>query len=472
MSATASITRRVTLTVLLLEIFAAVALIAMVTNHERVVRFEALDANVRAMSNALLGSVQEADGESGSVKLDPHGINVPSHAIYRVTVDQGQVLGSVGDAPALDAASRTIAHVRIAGRPYRFYVLKGERVIDPDSPRAIDHHVTVVYGVPEGRTWHAIVEATRFFAIATVILLGITSALMFWLIRRFLSPIRQLAVEAGQIDAERWVFDPPASSRQFEELAPLASAIEKTVARLHRSFEQQQRFTSDAAHELKTDLAIIKSSVQLLTMKRRSVEDYEGGLQLTMGDIARLERTVQKMLTLARLEQAPEVPGATCNIVQALDEAVAQSQPVASMREISVICNNLPGAVEVSLSPDEATLLCANVLMNALHYSPASAAVEITMQVQADTVVLLFRDHGEGISERDRPFLFDPFYRGDTSRSRASGGTGLGLSICKAICDRAKGSIRIANHPGGGAEVGITLPLHVLMPSAGSRSPA
>jgi signal transduction histidine kinase len=72
---------------------------------------------------------------------------------------------------------------------------------------------------------------------------------------------------------------------------------------------------------------------------------------------------------------------------------------------------------------------------------------------------LTIRDHGEGIAEEDRLHLFEPFYRGDPSRSRKSGGTGLGLSICKAICDRAGGSIEIGNHRAGGAIVTVTLPV-------------
>ena len=139
-------------------------------------------------------------------------------------------------------------------------------MIDPGSPHAVSHQITVLYGVPEVRTWHAIFEAIRFFAFATFVLMGITAFLMSLLVRRYLLPIRELAHEAENVDAEQWTFHAPASSKRFVELRPLASAIEKTVARLQRSIEQQRRFTSDAAHELKTDLAIIKSSMQLLTI--------------------------------------------------------------------------------------------------------------------------------------------------------------------------------------------------------------
>lgn len=459
MKSSASITRRLTLSVLLLELLAALVLIAIVTNHERRVQFETFDANLRATANALLGAVQEADTKDGSVRLDIHGMNLPRRAVFRVTEGNGRVLGESGDVPLVSLESGTVSPARVLGRPFRFYVLTGTRVIDPNSPRAVLHNVTVVYGLPEGKTWHAIFEATRFFAIATLILLGITAAFMWWLVHRLLRPIHELAHEAEIVDAEHWRFSAPENSKKFRELQPLASAIEKTIARLHRSFEQQQQFTSDAAHELKTDLAIVKSSVQLLTMKRRSIEEYEHGLALSLGDIGRLESTVQKMLTLARLEQSPTIEQCVCDFAGAVEDAVAQSQPYAEIKDIAVMASGLQIGKEVPLDPEDALLLCSNILVNAIQHSHPQGRVEVVLSHDSRNVQLHIRDYGEGIADEDLPFLFDPFYRGDISRSRKSGGTGLGLSICKAICDRVGGTIAIENRTEGGAEVIVLLPL-------------
>ena len=459
MTADASITRRLTISVLLLELFCALVLIAAVTLHERGVRFEAFDADLRATANALLGAVQEADGKDGDIRLQIGAMTFPAQAAYRVTADSDNVLGAQGSVPDVPPVSDAVIKRWMDKRPYRFYVLKGERVIDPGGPDFVNHQVTVIYGVPEGRTWHAIFEATRFVAMATLVLLGITALLMSWLIRRFLLPIRELAQEAGMIDAKRWKFQAPASSRRFIELRPLASAIETTVLRLQRSFDQQRRFTSDAAHELKTDLAIIKSSVQLLTMRRRSVEEYETGLKLSVGDIVRLESTVEKMLTLARLEQAPRVTKDHTELAAAVQGAVLLSRPYAELRQIGVTFQGALAESQVALSGDDALLLCANVLMNALQHAREQGSVCVAMTNAQGYVVLRIRDDGPGVSEQDRPFLFDAFYRGDASRSRLSGGTGLGLSISKAICERTGGSIAIANSAEGGAEVRIELPV-------------
>lgn len=456
----ASITRRLTLSVLLLELLAAIVLIAIVANHERRVQFETFDANLRATANALLGSVQEADSKDGSVRLDVRGMNLSSRAAFRVTADNGQILGESGNVPPVSLESEAISHARVHGLPFRFYAIKGTRIIDPNSPRAVIHQVTVVYGLPEGKTWHAIFEATRFFVIATLVLLGLTAALMSWLVRRFLRPIHELAQEAERVDAEHWSFDAPANSKRFYELRPLASAIEMTIARLHRSFEQQQRLTSDAAHELKTDLAIVKSSAQLLTMKRRSVDEYEQGLALTLDDIGRLESTVQKMLTLARLEQSPKGELHVCDFAAVMDDAIAQSQPYAEIKGIALMSLGLERGKDIALNAEDAFLLCSNILVNAIQHSPATGQVEVSLHSETGHVELLVQDQGPGIAKEDLPFVFDPFYRGDASRSRKSGGTGLGLSICKAICDRVGGTISITNRAEGGAEVVVSLPVN------------
>ncbi|WP_084080125.1 sensor histidine kinase [Edaphobacter aggregans] len=452
-----SITRRLIASVLLLELSAALALIAAITVNEYRIQYKVFDANMRSHSSAIFGAVQDADDKGDNVVLDSQGFTLPDASIYKATDDRGRVLGFAGQLPQIPIQEGTFVDARIEGRSYRFFVFGGDRIIDPEENGGIHHHITVVYGQPVGHVWHEILEAIRFFAIATAILLSVTTLLLIWLIRRSLSPIHALAAEAEKITAKVWQFVPPAGATTFVELRPLALAIEKTIARLQRSFEQQKRFTSDAAHELKTDLAIVKSSLQLLSMKRRTPDEYARGLELALDDFTRLENTVQKMLTLARLEQA-QSKGQSCRFDEALLDAVHQSAPFAALRHINVGVSPLTPAT-VELDRRDASLLCSNIVLNALQHSPERGTVEVKMTVDHEQIHLSVRDLGEGIRSEDQQFLFEPFYRGDPSRSRKSGGTGLGLSICKAICDHVAGSISIANHPDGGAIVSVLLPV-------------
>lgn len=462
MSRSISITRRLTLTVLVLEVVSAIALIGSITVHERHIQLKAFDATLEATGQSLMGAVQDAEDEGDNVMLDMRGVRVADDAAFRVEDERGRILGAKGNVPNFEQASSSTSAYRnrdVDGRRYRFLVLHGLRIIDPGKPDGgVSHKITVVYGTPVGRVWHEVLESVRFFAIATAMLLGITAVVMVWLLRKGLSPLHELAREAERISSSAWRFDAPASAKATLELWPLATALEGSLARLQRSFEQQKRFTSDAAHELKTDMAIIKSSLQLLSMRKRSGEEYSSGLILALDDFTRLEATVEKMLTLARLEQPTDLVHQFCSFRDAIEDAAQQSSPFAELKTVRIdVCSAVD--VRVPIDKRDALLLCSNILLNALQHSPDGATVHVELVPEAGTARLTVQDQGEGISDEDRPFVFEPFYRGDPSRSRKSGGTGLGLSICKAICERVGGSIEISNTSKGGAVVTVRLPI-------------
>ena len=467
MKGSASITRRLVVTVLILELLSAVALIGAITVHEWTVQLQLFDGSLVANAESLMGAVQDTEDENDNVMLDMRGVRVAKDAVFRVEDERGKVLGSVGEPPHLETSASAAPLFRntiVRGRDYRFLVLNGTRIVDPGTANGgVRHSITIVYGTPSRHVWHEVLEAVRFFAIATAFLLGITAVVMAWLVRKGLSPVHELARQAERIGPGEWQFHAPMSAKDTAELRPLAAALEAALARLQRSFEQQKRFTSDAAHELKTDVAIIKSSLQLLSMRKRTLEEYGQGLALSLEDITRLESTVEKMLTLARLEQPAESYYATaasqsCSLRDVIEDAVHQSKPLAELKCIEVVVE-INADVRLPIDSRDALLLCSNILLNALQHSPDGATVRIAENADESIARLTVRDQGEGISDEDRDHVFEPFYRGDQSRSRKSGGTGLGLSICKAICERAGGSIEIASNAVGGALVTVTLPV-------------
>lgn len=465
-SASISITRRLVITVLILELLSAVTLIGAITVHEWSVQLQIFDGSLVANAESLMGAVQDTEDEGDNVMLDMRGVRVAKDAVFRVEDERGKVLGFAGEPPQLEttaSAGPVFRNTKLRGRDYRFLVTHGTRIVDPGKVNGgVRHSITIVYGTPLRHVWHEVREAVRFFAIATVFLLGITAVVMAWLVRKGLSPVHELAREAERIQPGDWQFHAPLSAQETEELRPLASALEAALARLQRSFEQQKRFTSDAAHELKTDVAIVKSSLQLLSMRKRTLEEYGLGLAQSLEDITRLESTVEKMLTLARLEQPAESYKASAasqssSLRDVIYDAVHQSKPIAQLKSIDVAVE-INADVRLPIDSRDALLLCSNILLNALQHSPDGATVHITVTAADGIARLTVRDQGEGISDEDCDHVFEPFYRGDPSRSRKSGGTGLGLSICKAICERAGGSIKIANLAPAGALVTVMLP--------------
>lgn len=453
-----SITKRLILAVLVVEFVAAIVLISAVTIEEHKVQNKAFDANLQGTANVLFGAVQDAEDAGDNVLLDLRGVNIPRDAMYRVQDEKGRILGSLGSIPQVPILPGQYRSLRVNRRSYRFFALSADRIIDPTENGGIHHQISIIYGLPDGRVWHEVFEAVRFFAIASLVLLSLTAVLLIWLIRKLTGPIHQLANAAEAISVVEWSFVPPANAREIEELQPLITALELALARLHRSFEQQKRFTSDAAHELKTDLAIVKSSFQLLSMKERTNEEYQKGVSVGLTDLARLEETVQRMLTLARLEQ-PAIGGEhICRLDQILEESIHMALPAAEIKGVTLSLIHSANA-SVHCDARDALLLCSNILMNAINYTAESSTVEIGLHTDSVSCMMKIADQGRGIEDSELQHLFEPFYRGDPSRSRKSGGTGLGLSICKAVCERAGGSISIANRVEGGAIVTVNLPL-------------
>ena len=466
-----SITRRLIASVLLVELVFAVAIIALAAAYERQAHLHSFDIMLQGRADSLLGAVQDAEDPADNVMLDRTGLQLPSEDVYEVRDSGGRLLGRSpnwqGPHPRdMASIANHIYRTMVNGRHYRVLALRGLRVVDPnDKGGGVPRHILIVYGAPTAQVWHQVRNAIVFFSLSNLVLLIVTGVLMAWLLHRGLAPMRQLAAEAEKISIHRWSFQPPESAAQTRELAPLASALSAAMQRLEVSFSQQRRFVSDAAHELKTAVAAVKSSLQLLTMRQRTTEEYQSGVEMSLANCERMEDIVARMLTLARAEHSTStenIPG----ISDLATSAAVTTQHFQSMAEVrSVRLKLLAGEPTfVSLSSEEGVLLCSNLLLNALQHSPPQTEVKVLLQPNVDWVELRIEDQGDGIEPALLPHVFERFSRGDPSRSRNTGGTGLGLAICKAIVEKAGGTIALESELRRGTTAVVRLPRSV--PSA------
>jgi signal transduction histidine kinase len=317
--------------------------------------------------------------------------------------------------------------------------------------------VSIFYGSPIDRVWRDIWRAVAFYAVTSLSLLTVSGFLIFWLLNRGLAPLRELAAEAAGVSVDSWNFVPPQRARVVRELAPLTLALETVLTGLERSFMQQRRFVGDAAHELKTAVAVLKSSLQLLTLKQRTALEYERGIERCQMDCDRIEDAVAKMLILARLETKTELSSSSfaTDLGQTLHQVAEQFESMAELKRLRILVS-AEDTVLVNVEPEQLQLLCSNLLLNALQHSPAGSAIRAVVQPGGELAV---EDDGDGIAPEDLPHVFDRFYRGDPSRSRNTGGTGLGLSICKAIVSRSQGTIEIKSELGIGTRVMVHFPV-------------
>jgi len=476
-----SIAFRLIVAVLAVELFSAVLVVVLSFGYERHFHFHAFDVMLQGRADSVLGAVQDADDPGDNVMLDQADLHVPPEDVYEVWDAGGHLLGrssNLKDAGNWQGAGPgapthpfgDFFRSTINGHHYRVLRIQGTRTVDPgEKGGGKARQVVVVYGSPTSHVWHTIRGAVEFFAAGGIVLLLVTGPLIAWLLHRGLLPLRQLAALASQVSVDSWQFTPPASARTTSELAPLTHAIESVLQRLERSFLQQRAIVSDAAHELKTAVAVIKSSLQLLSMKPRSAKEYQAGLERCLADSQRLEALVADMLALARAESstpAPGQPGKT-DIADCVHQTVAQLETIATLRNVQVLFPEPdlnPNPTHVPIVPEDCTLMLSNLLLNALQHSPPASAVELLLNRDAQTAVLVIQDHGDGIPLEALPHVFDRFYRGDPSRTRNTGGTGLGLAIAQAIAQKAGGTISIASQPdpalpNQGATVTVHLPI-------------
>ncbi len=461
-----SLKRRLVTAVLLVQLISAVSIAALAVGFERHTRFRAFDVMLRGRADSLLGAVQDAEDAQDNVMLDGTEASFPRADVYEVIDDRRRLLGRSANWQGLDAAElgkqeRGVYKMRLHGRRYRVLRISGLRMVDPgDKGGGMARHVTVVYGAPTEGVWREVWESVAFYALTSLALLAISGLLMVWLLDHGLAPLRELASEAAGVSVVSWDFRPSERVLMTRELAPLAGALAMVLSGLERSFVQQRQFVSDAAHELKTAVAVVKSSLQLLAMKRRTVEEHEAGLERSYQDCERMEELVARMLTLARVENEPQADAGehTADLTEAVELVMKQFETMANVKGLRLALSS-PGAVAVAVDPEELRLLCSNLILNALQHSPAGAEVRAVVRRQGHMAELCIEDQGAGIAAEALPYVFDRFYRGDRSRSRETGGTGLGLAICKAIVERARGDIRISSVVDGGTAVTVHLPL-------------
>jgi len=463
-----SIAFRLIAAVMLVELVSAALVIAVAWGYERHNHFRSFEIMLHGRADSVLGAVQDAEDVGDNVMLDLADLHVPPDDVYEVWDGRGHLLGRSqnwqGSAVMHAPDHSGFFHARLRDHDYRLLFMRGTRIVDPGEPGGGHlRFVTIIYGAPTDRVWQAIYGAVEFYAAGMLLLILITGPLIAWVLHRGLEPLRQLASMAGRVSADSWGFSPPASARETTELAPLTHALENALQRLERSFTQQRAFVSDAAHELKTAVAVVKSSLQLVGMRPRTPEEYQAGNDRALADTERIEDLVAKMLALARVESgaAHAASPATSDLNSCASTTVSQLETFAIVRQVTIAVHVAPAeACIVPLSPDDCALIVSNLLLNALQHSPPRTKVELRLRTLDGSAELTIQDCGEGIDPAVLPHVFERFYRGDPSRARATGGAGLGLAICKAAVEKAGGAITLASEPGRGTIATVRLPVN------------
>lgn len=438
----------------------------LVVEHERHQSYVVFDARLGEEAAVLRSLAEAPEEEKDAIVFHRAFMALPKDDRFLLTDANGKRIdgseGWTGIEP-LPEEPRSVVNVQIGGTPYRALVLQKLPMIDPESgPNPAAQTLTLMYAAPTAPV-EAHIRRVEWQAIAACLaLLTLSTLVSAWAQTRGLRPLRDLASDAENIDVGRWSLSELEASKRFSELRPLANALAGLVERLHAAFDRERQFFGDAAHEMKSSVAIVRSTLQFALQKDRSAADYRTELQSALADTERLQDLVASMLDLARIESlvtanaAGEPP--RTEVHADVHRVVERLGPMAQQKQIRIEVDADQEEVWVRMSDEDLLTVMSNLVENAILYSDPGKRVGIAIRKHGGECRVSVTDEGCGIGPSVLPHLFERFYRGDASRSRATGGVGLGLSIVRALLLRANGSISVHSEPDKGSVFTVVLP--------------
>lgn len=329
--------------------------------------------------------------------------------------------------------------------------------------RRVDMPLHVVRGGVSLKELHNELQSlTNILAIVAVAAIVITPLGGYLLAHRATQPIREIIetthlLRPDDLDERRLPI-----RGTHDELDQLSTTVNGFLDRIAAFISQSRRFTADAAHELRSPLAAIQSSLEVTLNSDRSIEEYKDAITGVLEECDQLRTLVNQLLTLTEVDReriGPDAP--VVDLERTCRKSIDMFQAVAELQGVSLVARLEPAP----LRGDAGRLrqVVNNLLDNALKFTPAGGRVTIELRTDVDSrqIVLAVADTGAGIDDLDLPYIFDRFYRGDKSRQRqqASTGTGLGLSIVRSTVMAHGGQIRVTSTRGQGTTFTVNLPL-------------
>jgi two-component system OmpR family sensor kinase len=303
--------------------------------------------------------------------------------------------------------------------------------------------------------------------VAGGVILGLL-LLAFWLVRLGLRPLTEIEGTAAKIAAgdysQRVKRDAPRTEvgRLGRSLNAMLGQIERAFAERRASEERLRQFVADASHELRTPVSAVRAYAELFERgAKMRPDDLERAMQGIEREAKRLSLLVDDLLLLARLDQGRPLERKPVDLVGLAHEAVDAARAVDPARPLTLETNGLLVVTGDSLRLRQ---VIDNLLANVRAHTPPAAPATVALGADGDTAVLEVRDQGPGLPADSQERAFERFYRGDASRSRASGGAGLGLAIVKAIIDAHGGTTAASGEPGAGTTIRVTLPASAAAP--------
>lgn len=288
----------------------------------------------------------------------------------------------------------------------------------------------------------------------TIAVTIVSAAIAYFVSGQALKPLRKLSQQAEKIDQDS-ISDIRLNEDTVKEFRQLSVSVNLMLDRLSESFATQRQFSGNAAHELRTPLAIMQTKLELFAAEHKNMEGDTAELVRSQAEqLDRLSKLVHTLLEMSNLSSAPRSD--RIELAPLVEEIITDLTPLASQNDITMEqdCDN------VVITGSDALIyrLVFNLIENAVKYNRRGGSVSVSVHKESSDVVVRVSDTGCGIPEEYRESIFQPFFRVDKSRSRQMGGVGLGLALVHEIAVLHGGSVRAEPGNKVGTVFIVTLP--------------
>ena len=314
--------------------------------------------------------------------------------------------------------------------------------------------------------------------IATTIIILLSSVCTYFLTKKALTPLQKLTSEVSQIQAQNLSTQLEVPNSK-DEIAQLTSSFNEMLTRLDNAFSTQKQFSANAAHELRTPLAVLQTNLEVFEKKQEpDMVEYRQLFTMIKEQTARLSQLVGTLLDMTNLKSVPRTDHVS--LEELVDEVFCDLDPVAEKAGISIHFDDSSSQdLYTDVHTPDASALNNNILNitgsyvllyravynlveNAIKYNRPNGSVTVSVKEKNGQAMILVKDTGIGISPENQKKIFDPFFRVDKSRSRAMGGAGLGLALVDSIAREHGGSVKVLESNEKGSIIALMLPVSSL----------
>lgn len=287
----------------------------------------------------------------------------------------------------------------------------------------------------------------------TLIITIMSSFTMYLMIGYALNPLKKLGKQMEDMQAKN-LQTPVVSDSNDNEIAQLTSAFNQMLSRLNATFYAQKQFSANAAHELRTPLAVMRTRLEVISKNQTlETEEYQETIGMLKLQIDRLSHVIDILLEMTELQSAEKSD--TISLAEMIEEVLCDLTAIAEEKQVRLIQKN--GNAIITGNDTLIYRAIYNLIENAIKYNQSGGEVIVEVKNQTDFAVVNITDTGTGIKKSEWERIFDPFFRIDKSRSRNMGGAGLGLALVREIATEHGGNVRVTESSSEGSTIELSL---------------